>query len=163
MLNDFWTCYLNVEKNKAFTNSCWLSCNFQPDACWASRRSLYNGTGHFMPKKTGCFSVPSGQGSPGYPLSGHGGHVKYLPVIALFIVPAFMARADGEWLQQKSQQTSKKIIAEVASGQKKQSEQLCIRMKISELRVKIAAENDLQKKQKLQNTMSRLEKQLRQR
>lgn len=92
--------------------------------------------------------------------------MKYLLVIALFIAPAFMVQADENWLQQqlayKSQQTSKKIIAEVASGQKKQGERLSIQMKISELRVEIAAESDLQKKQKLQDTMSRLEKQLRQ-
>lgn len=88
--------------------------------------------------------------------------MKYFNIIFIFIIPTFIAKADGEWLQQKSRQTSKKIIAEVASGQKKQSERLSIQMKLSELRVKIAAENDLQKKQKLQETLYQLEKQGRQ-
>ncbi|WP_048960520.1 hypothetical protein [Enterobacter bugandensis] len=88
--------------------------------------------------------------------------MKYFTIIFMFIIPTFIAKADGEWLQQKSRQASNKIIAGVASEQKKQNERLSIQMKLSELRVKVAAENDLQKKQKLQETLYQLEKQWRQ-
>ncbi|MCK6880127.1 hypothetical protein L8S23_23465 [Enterobacter bugandensis] len=88
--------------------------------------------------------------------------MKYFPFIALFMAPVLLAQASDGWLQQNSEQTSKKIIAEVASEQKKQRERLYIQMKISELRIKLAAEANLEKKQKIMDSMLLLEKQLRQ-
>ncbi|EPA1042894.1 hypothetical protein ACQZWC_004609 [Enterobacter bugandensis] len=88
--------------------------------------------------------------------------MKYLPLIALFMAPVLLAQTGEGWLQRNSEHTSKKIIAEVASEQKKQRERLNIQMKISELQVKIAAESNLQKKQKIKDSMLLLEKQLRQ-